>query len=57
VEWTLDRPLLFNLYTNPIAHTIDAQAFPFHLYAEDTQIYITFASEKLMNHQFTSFPS
>jgi hypothetical protein len=38
-------PLLFTIYTTPIAHVIQRQSFSFHLYADDTQIYISFASK------------
>ena len=43
-------PLLFTIYTTPIAHVIHAQSISFHLYADDTQIYISFASNNSVNN-------
>ena len=43
-------PLLFTIYTTPIAYTIQAHSFSFHLYADDTQIYISFASDDSRTH-------
>ena len=37
-------PLFFTSYTTPIAHVIHTQSFSYHLYADDTKIYISFAS-------------
>jgi len=38
-------PLLFTIYTTPIAHVIQEKSLSYHLYADDTQIYISFASK------------
>ena len=37
-------PLLYLLYTSPIADVINAHGLSYHLYADDTQLYITFNS-------------
>ena len=37
-------PLLFSLYTSPISHILENTNISFHLYADDTQLYISFAS-------------
>ena len=37
-------PLLFSLYTSPISHIFSDSSIAFHLYADDTQLYISFAS-------------
>ena len=38
-------PLLFKLYTTPLSSMIFEHAIPHHLYAEDSQLYVSFASE------------
>ena len=40
-------PLLYVLYTSPIADIIKSHGLQYHLYADDTQLYITFISESL----------
>src|SRR2546425_12492489 len=37
-------PLLFSLYTSPISHILENTNISFHLYADDTQLYISFSS-------------
>src|SRR5260221_9311207 len=37
-------PLLFTLYTTPLSHLLHQQALPFHLYADDTQLYLSFSA-------------
>jgi hypothetical protein len=37
-------PLLFSLYTSPIANIFSNSPVSFHLYADDTQLYISFSS-------------
>ena len=37
-------PLLFTLYTTPLSSTISGHAIPHHLYADDSQLYVSFAS-------------
>ena len=36
-------PLLFSLYTNPISQIFTKASISYHLYADDTQIYISFS--------------
>ena len=36
-------PLLFSLYTSPISHILENTNISFHLYADDTQLYISFS--------------
>lgn len=38
-------PLLFTLYTTPISCLLQDLSLSFHLYAEDTQLYISFSSQ------------
>ena len=40
-------PLLFTLYTSPISHLIENLSLHFHLYADDTQLYLSFASSNV----------
>ena len=37
-------PLLFTLYTTPLSSIISRHAIPHHLYADDSQLYVSFAS-------------
>ena len=37
-------PLLFTLYTTPLSSLISGHAIPHHLYADDSQLYISFSS-------------
>jgi hypothetical protein len=39
-------PLLFTLYTTPLSHLLTASSVRFHLYANDTQLYISFTSSE-----------
>ena len=38
-------PLLFSLYTTPLSYLLTESNLPFHLYADDTQSYISFKSD------------
>ena len=38
-------PLLFSLYTSPISNIFANSKVKFHLYADDTQLYISFSSQ------------
>jgi hypothetical protein len=42
-------PLLFTLYTTPISHLLQDSTVSFHLYADDTQLYISFSSQDNIN--------
>jgi hypothetical protein len=42
-------PLLFSLYTTPISHILSNSPVSFHLYADDTQLYISFSSSNTTN--------
>ena len=37
-------PLLFTLYTTPLSRMLSGHAILFHLYADDSQLYVSFAS-------------
>ena len=37
-------PLLFTLYTTPLSSLVSGHAFPHHLYADDSQLYVSFSS-------------
>ena len=37
-------PLLFTLYTTPLSSMIFEHAIPHHLYADDSQLYVSFAT-------------
>src|SRR5262249_39370050 len=36
-------PLLFSLYTTPLSHILNASLIQYHMYADDTQLYISFS--------------
>ena len=37
-------PLLFTLYTTPLSSLVSGHAIPHHLYADDSQLYVSFSS-------------
>ena len=43
-QWSVLGPLLFTLYTTPLSSIICEHAIPHHLYADDSQLYVFFAS-------------
>ena len=38
-------PLLFTVSTGPLSRVIASQSVPHHLYADDTQLYISFSAD------------
>ena len=36
-------PLLFSLYTTPLSHILNESQVQFHMYADDTQLYVSFS--------------
>ena len=38
-------PLLFTMYTSPLSEIIDEKAVPHQLYADDTQLYVSFSTD------------
>ena len=43
-QGTVLGPLLFTLHTTPLSNIICEHAIPHHLYADDSQLYVSFAS-------------
>ena len=37
-------PLLFTLYTTPLSNLVSGHAIPHHIYADDSQLYVSFSS-------------
>src|SRR6266536_6086655 len=42
-------PLLFTLYTTPLSHLLSELSLPFHLYANDTQLYLSFSASNIIS--------
>ena len=40
-------PLLYSLYTSPLSDIASEHELSFHFYADDTQLYVTFATSSL----------
>ena len=43
-QGSVSGPLLFTLYTTPLSSMIFEHAIPHHLYADDSQLYVSLAS-------------
>ena len=43
-QGSVSGPLLFTLYTTPLSSMLFEYAIPHHLYADDSQLYVSFAS-------------
>ena len=53
-------PLLFTLYTTPLAALLQSSGFLHHMYADDTQLYISFSlkdSTSALSHLTTTLVS
>jgi hypothetical protein len=42
-------PLLFTLYTTPLSYQLDSSNLSYHLYADDTQLYVSFRANDCNN--------
>ena len=49
-------PLLFSLYTTPLSHILNASLIQYHMYADDTQLYISFSGSD-SDHALASLSS
>ena len=43
-QWSVSGPLLFTLYATPLSSMISGHTIPHHLYTDDNQLYVSFAS-------------